>query len=49
VFNYTNIEKADFLTSENFIIDPEINKIKAARFSKENISGLLYKYKIFIQ
>lgn len=49
VFDRTNLEKVDFLTASNFAIDPETNSIKQARFSQQNISGLLVKYNIVIK
>jgi uncharacterized protein YjbI with pentapeptide repeats len=48
-FEQTNLEKADFTTAYNILIDPEKNKMKGAKFSKENVAGLLEKYKISIQ
>ncbi|MDR3250221.1 MAG: pentapeptide repeat-containing protein [Tannerella sp.] len=48
VFDHTNIEKADFRTSYNYSIDPEINRIKKAKFSILGVSGLLDKYDIDI-
>lgn len=47
-FDGTIIEKADFRTSFNFSIDPEINKIKKAKFSLTEIAGLLEKYNLTI-
>jgi len=47
-FNNTNIEKADFRTAFNYSLDPEINKIKKAKFSVSGISGLLHKYDLDI-
>jgi uncharacterized protein YjbI with pentapeptide repeats len=47
-FEKTNLEKADLRTSFNYSIDPEINKIKKAKFSIEGIIGLLDKYDIEI-
>jgi uncharacterized protein YjbI with pentapeptide repeats len=47
-FDNTVIEKADFRTSYNYTIDPEINRIKKARFSINGISGLLEKYDLII-
>ena len=47
-FDHTIIEKADFRTSYNYTIDPEINRIKKAKFSISGISGLLEKYDIII-
>lgn len=48
VFFNTNLEHADFLTSYNYSIHPENNKIKGAKFSKAQIKGLLDSYKIHI-
>ncbi len=48
-FERTILEKADFRTAYGFIIDPELNRIKKALFSIENISGLLTKYDIHIE
>jgi uncharacterized protein YjbI with pentapeptide repeats len=42
------LEKADFRTSFNYSIDPEINRLKKARFSLSGIAGLLEKYDIEI-
>ena len=47
-FERTNLEKADLRSSRNFSIDPEINKIKKAKFSIHGITGLLDKYEIEI-
>lgn len=49
IFDRTNLEKADFRTSFNFSIDPEINTLKKARFSRSELSGLLDKYKLDIE
>ncbi len=46
IFINSNLENADFRTASNFIIDPTDNKIKNARFSPNNIEGLLTKFKI---
>lgn len=48
VFDHTNLEKADFRTSCNFSIDPEVNRIKKAKFSSSGLAGLLDKYDIVI-
>ena len=49
VFDNTQLEGADFRTAFNFSINPEINNVKKARFSNQNIAGLLDKYKIIIE
>ncbi|WP_055436475.1 pentapeptide repeat-containing protein [Lacinutrix algicola] len=49
VFENTNIEKVDFRTSYNYSISPSNNKIKGAKFSKNEIFGLLKDYKIIIE
>ena len=48
-FERTILEKADLRTSHNYSIDPEINKIKKAKFSIHAIAGLLDKYDIEIE
>ncbi len=48
VFDRTNIEKADFRTAFNYRINPEINKIKKAKFSHSGLAGLLEQYNIEI-
>ena len=48
LFEHTILEKADMRSSFNYVIDPEINKIKKARFSLSAIAGLLLKYNIEI-
>ncbi|MBA3662905.1 MAG: pentapeptide repeat-containing protein [Bacteroidetes bacterium] len=49
VFDGTNLEKADLRTSYNYMIDPELNKIKRAKFSLQGIPGLLFKYDIEVE
>lgn len=49
VFENTNLEKADLRTAVNFFIHPETNRISQARFSSQNLSGLLYRYNIIIE
>lgn len=49
VFENTILEKADFRTSHGYIINPEINRIKKARFSIWGIPGLLNQYDIDIE
>lgn len=41
IFENTILEKANLSEAANFIINPELNNIKKAQFSKENIEGLL--------
>ncbi|MGO1243358.1 MAG: pentapeptide repeat-containing protein [Sphingobacterium sp.] len=48
-FGQTILEKTDFRTSFNYIIDPENNKINKAKFSLSSIAGLLAKYNIKIE
>ena len=47
-FDRTILEKADLQTSFNYIINPEQNKIKKAKFSLSGIPGLLLQYDIQI-
>jgi fluoroquinolone resistance protein len=48
-FEDTILEKADFRSSRNYSINPEVNRIKKARFSIAGVSGLLDKYDIIIE
>jgi len=48
IFDRSILIKVDFSTALNFSIDPENNRIKGAKFSKENLSGLLSKYQLKI-
>jgi hypothetical protein len=48
-FENTNLEKADFRTSFNYSIDPEINRIKKAKFALPEVLGLLNKYDLVIE
>jgi len=47
-FINSNLEKADFRECQNVFLDPDLNKIKAAKFSLQSLPGLLEKYKIQI-
>jgi fluoroquinolone resistance protein len=47
-FDRTNLEKTDFRTATHYIIDPDKNRIKKARFSQSGLAGLLSKYDILI-
>jgi len=49
IFENTILENVDFRTAYNFEIDPELNRIKRAKFSVGNIPGLLTKYDIKIE
>jgi len=48
VFENTMLEKADFRTAFNYAINPEINKIRKAKFSMPAVMRLLDKYDILI-
>ncbi len=45
-FERTDLQKADFRTAENYSFDPELNKLKGARFSLDGLPGLVQKYGI---
>jgi uncharacterized protein YjbI with pentapeptide repeats len=47
-FSNTVLEKADFSSATNIAIDPELNKLKKAKFSAFQLEGLLYKYQLDI-
>ena len=49
VFDNTNLEKTDFRTAYNYSISPSNKKIKGAKFSKNEIFGLLKDYNIIIE
>ncbi|MCE3279795.1 MAG: hypothetical protein K0S44_1986 [Bacteroidetes bacterium] len=49
IFINSVLEKVDFRTAFNFSIDPEVNRIKNAKFSRNGILGLLNKYNIEIE
>ena len=44
----TNLTEADFRTAQNFSIDPLENQLKKAKFSRENLEGLLEKLQLKI-
>jgi uncharacterized protein YjbI with pentapeptide repeats len=48
LFEQTNLENADLRSASQFIIDPDKNKIKKAKFSLTGLPGLLNKYGIQI-
>ncbi|MGC4235683.1 MAG: pentapeptide repeat-containing protein [Niabella sp.] len=49
IFDRTTLEKADLSTAYNYIIDPENNRIKKAKFAAAGLAGLLGKYDIVIK
>ncbi|WP_413998824.1 pentapeptide repeat-containing protein [Flavobacterium sp. W1B] len=49
IFNDTQLKEVNFVTAYNYIIDPELNPMKKAKFSAQGIPGLLDKYDIKIQ
>lgn len=49
IFENTNLEKSNLIEAYNFNINPEINTVKKAQFSKENIEGLLNHLDIIIK
>lgn len=49
IFERTVLEKADFRTALHYSFDPELNKIRKARFSVAGLGGLLGKYGLIIE
>jgi fluoroquinolone resistance protein len=49
IFKNTVLEGADFRTSFNYSIDPDMNRIKKAKFSFPGLTGLLDKFDIEIE
>ncbi|MEQ9221015.1 MAG: pentapeptide repeat-containing protein [Cyclobacteriaceae bacterium] len=47
-FEHTNLEQADLRNSINYSINPEVNRMKGAKFSLSGVAGLLDKYGISI-
>ncbi len=47
--DHTRLDKTDFRTAYNYSIDPEINRIKKAKFSVLGLSGLWDKYDLDIE
>jgi uncharacterized protein YjbI with pentapeptide repeats len=47
-FINAKLNKTDFSTALNFMIDPELNSMQGAKFSKHDLAGLLFKYKLKI-
>jgi uncharacterized protein YjbI with pentapeptide repeats len=48
IFEQTQLIAADLTTATGFLIDPDMNAIKKARFSLEGLPGLLSKYEIIV-
>ena len=48
VFDQSNLEKVDFRTSYNYVIDIDRNRIKKSQHSLQSIHGLLCKHDIII-
>lgn len=42
----SNLEKADFRNAVNVALDPDQNRIKKAKFSRDGLAGLLQKYQL---
>lgn len=49
IFDRTVLEKADLSTSYNYIINPEMNRVKKAKFSTDGLAGLLTQYDIVVK
>lgn len=49
IFERSHLEGADFRTSIGLQMDPDANRIKGAKFSRECALGLLHKYQIVIE
>lgn len=49
IFENSNLEKADFRTARNFNINPNKNRIKNAKFTREGALNLLLDYQIIIE
>lgn len=49
IFESSILEKADFRTATNYIIDPNRNKVKKAKFSLSGAVGLLNSFDIIIE
>lgn len=49
VFDRTILESSDFRNASNFSINPNHNQLKKAKFSRNNLSGLLSGFQITIE
>jgi len=48
-FLHTNLEKTDFSSAYNFVLDPDANRLRKAKFSLFGLPGLLEKYGLEIE
>lgn len=48
LFSGTNLSGLDLRSSVNFLIDPEFNNIRKAKFSLNSLPGLLHRYEIIV-
>jgi len=49
IFENTNLEGADFRNAFNYRIDPQVNRIRKARFSESGLAGLLGGFDIVVE
>ncbi len=49
IFFKSILKEVDFVSASNYVIDPELNSIKKAKFSLDGVYGLLNKYDIRIE
>ncbi|MFO7720822.1 MAG: pentapeptide repeat-containing protein [Gillisia sp.] len=49
IFENSILENSHFKPAQSFSIDPELNRIRNAKFSATNISGLLDRYNLIIE
>ena len=49
IFQKSILKEANLVSATNFIIDPELNNIRKARFSVYGLSGLLARYGIIVE
>lgn len=48
IFHQSDLSKADFRNAINYVIDPQTNKVKEAKFSFPEVTGLLNGFEIEI-
>lgn len=49
IFDRSILERSDFRAAYNFSVDPERNKVRKAKFSRDGVVGLLGKYDIVVE